>query len=40
MQITQKTPLERAIEQKRSSIIFYLVKEYNQDISTLDQVQN
>ena len=35
---TKKTALERAVDENRSSIVYYLVKEYNQDISKLDQV--
>ena len=33
-----KTPLQRAIDKNHSSIVYYFVKENNQDISTLDQV--
>ena len=34
----KKTALERAVDKDHSSIVYYLVKEYNQDISNLDQV--
>ena len=34
----RKTALERAVDVNRSSIVYYLVKEYNQDVSKLDQV--
>ena len=33
-----KTALQRAVDENHSSIVYYLVKEYNQDISKLDQV--
>ena len=35
---SERTPLERAVAKKHSSIVYYFVKEYNQDISMLDQV--
>ena len=38
--ISNKTPLQRAVDGNRSSIVYYFVKEYKQDISTLDQVTN
>ena len=37
--MTCKTALERAVNKNCSSIVYYLVKEYNQDISKLDQVR-
>ena len=33
-----KIPLERAVDDNKSRIVYYFVKEYNQDISTLHQV--
>jgi len=38
METDNRTPLQRAIERKASSIIYYFVKECNVDISTLDEV--
>ena len=35
---TNKIPLQRAVDKNRSSIVYYFIKDYNQDISTLDQV--
>jgi len=35
-----KIPLQRAVDGNRSTIVYYFVKEYNQDISKLDQVTN
>ena len=34
----EKTPLERGVDDNRSSIVYYLVKHCGQDISTIDQV--
>ena len=35
-----KTALERAVDKNRSSIVYFFVKEYHQDISRLDKVRS
>ena len=37
---SMKTPLERGVDDNRSSIVYYLVKHCGQDISTIDQVHS